>query len=289
MKRLILVLTLLLLLVLTSACGNNETVEDNYNHLHTNIVSDESRTEVKECLKKAGVSDERIDVFFSHVTQFNDAVDTSVLASDFEEADMRTEFYDPYALQDMWMEKMPDFNGYNCRITAFSLFGEFIEISGNEPPRDADLFMDEESLEADPSALIGDNAYDNFRSLFSVVPTENTKDINIHAEKIKDDFENRGISFKSNDKIKLVTLWQHNQWSEEENELFVGHTGILIRSDRKKLVFIEKLAFQEPYQATIFNSENELYDYLMNKYNVSWDQPTAEPFVMINNDLLVKK
>ena len=35
-----------------------------------------------------------------------------------------------------------------------------------------------------------------------------------------------------------------------------------------------------------FNRRVELNDYLMNKYDISWGQPTAMPFIMENDELL---
>lgn len=64
-----------------------------------------------------------------------------------------------------------------------------------------------------------------------------------------------------------------------------GHTGILI-SHGEDLFFIEKLAFQEPYQLVIFKNRTELNDYLMTKYDVSENQPTAKPFIMENDRLM---
>jgi hypothetical protein len=55
-----------------------------------------------------------------------------------------------------------------------------------------------------------------------------------------------------------------------------------------KIYFIEKIAFQEPYQLTEFESRSQLNDYLMSKYDVSFDQPTAAPFIMENDKLLEK-
>ena len=52
---------------------------------------------------------------------------------------------------------------------------------------------------------------------------------------------------------------------------------------KNKVYFLEKIAFQEPYQLTKFNNRGELFDYLMSKYSVEFDQPTAQPFIMEND------
>ncbi len=62
--------------------------------------------------------------------------------------------------------------------------------------------------------------------------------------------------------------------------------GVLMPSEDGKLLFIEKLSFQIPYQAVKFENRTELNDYLMNKYDIDWDQPIAKPFIMENDQLL---
>ena len=51
-------------------------------------------------------------------------------------------------------------------------------------------------------------------------------------------------------------------------------------------MFIEKVSFQEPYQAMIFDSKAHLNDYLMNKYDVEFEQETARPVIFENGDLM---
>ena len=98
----------------------------------------------------------------------------------------------------------------------------------------------------------------------------------------------RGITFRYKDdptKASLISAVFHSQITPEENMLFVGHVGVLVPYEGK-LLFIEKLAFQEPYQAIIFANRTELSDYLMNRYDVEWEQPNAIPFIMENDSLM---
>ena len=50
--------------------------------------------------------------------------------------------------------------------------------------------------------------------------------------------------------------------------------------------FVEKVAFQEPYRLNKFKNKEELKKYLMEKYDVEYDQPTAKPFVLENDNLM---
>ena len=62
--------------------------------------------------------------------------------------------------------------------------------------------------------------------------------------------------------------------------------GVLVSEKNGKFLFIEKLAFQQPYQVLKFNNRTELNDYLMSKYDTAWGQPVARPFIMKNDELL---
>lgn len=55
------------------------------------------------------------------------------------------------------------------------------------------------------------------------------------------------------------------------------------------LYFVEKVAFQEPYRMLRFADRTALSDYLMGKYDTSWGQDTASPFIMENDELMDTK
>ena len=74
----------------------------------------------------------------------------------------------------------------------------------------------------------------------------------------------------------------HDKPTEEESLLFVGHVGVLLTAEDGTLHFVEKVAFQEPYRMLRFADRTALSDYLMGKYDTSWGQDTASPFIMEN-------
>ena len=246
---------------------------------YTNLADETACKKVDQLLKDVGISEERRDVFFRHVEQFNSSVDSSLLKGSFEKADILSPGYDPYDLQEQWLESNPDFEGYNCRITAFGLFGDFVETDPDGEIRDEELFLDREALDEDDSVLLHSGDLNAFRRLFSVIPTEGTKDVSVHAAKIQENWKERGIRFDESDRVSLITVWFHDQLSEDENELLIGHAGVLLTVD-DGLYFIEKLAFQEPYQVIRLESKKDLETYLMKKYDTSWGQETAQPFIM---------
>lgn len=51
-------------------------------------------------------------------------------------------------------------------------------------------------------------------------------------------------------------------------------------------ILLKMVAFQEPYRLVKLRNRIELNDYLMEKYDTSWDQDTARPFIMENDSLM---
>ena len=78
----------------------------------------------------------------------------------------------------------------------------------------------------------------------------------------------------------------HDKPTEEESLLFVGPGGVLLTAEDGALYFVEKVAFQEPYRLLRFADRTALSDYLMGKYDTSWGQDTARPFIMENGELM---
>ena len=95
----------------------------------------------------------------------------------------------------------------------------------------------------------------------------------------------RGIKWNGNINAKIISVWFHNDDEIDGNILFIGHTGVLVPCE-DKLMFIEKLSFNEPYQALILNNRTELSDYLMEKYDIEYNQETTRPFIFENGTLM---
>ena len=126
---------------------------------YANLTDEESRDLLSRLLENAGVDEPRIRGLFDRVDQFNASVKSEWLTNGFERAAPTDTKYDPYEMQDLWVEKNGSFPGYNCRITAFSLFGEFVTAGADQPETQGEdtLFLDLETLTEDPSVLCGDS------------------------------------------------------------------------------------------------------------------------------------
>lgn len=252
---------------------------------YSNLTEPAVQEELAELMSGAGVSEERQRIFFDHVDQFNSAVSQESLAAGFEQADFLEPRYDPYAMQEEWEAAYPNFLGYNCRITAYGLFSGFMKLPAGAETRDDIILLDLAALEEDPAVLPDGADLERFKALYSTVPTELTKDTAAHVEALRENWKARGIVFDDRPQARLITVFFHEAL-EDESYLFIGHVGVLFPVSETELYFVEKLAFQEPYQLIRFQNRVELNDYLMGKYDVSSGQPTAAPFIMENDVLL---
>ena len=212
---------------------------------YTNLNDRASRELLQELLSDAGVSDGRIQGFFCRVDHFNDSVKQEWLTDGFEEAGLLYTKYDPYTMQDEWTVKNGTFPGYNCRITAMSLFGDFLSVSADSQIHAGEdvLFVDKETLKTDPDALGGSSLAD-FCALYSSMKTEHTTEIKRHVQAVQEEWASRGVIFRENERIRLITVFFHDKPTEEESLLFVGHVGVLLTAEDGTLYF-ERLPYGE--------------------------------------------
>ena len=261
---------------------------------YSNLVDTATQEEVQKALTAAGIAEQNVTSFLESVALFNQTVGdkAGLVPKGFVTIDSLLPKYDEVAIQSIWTSKYPMFQGYNCRLTSFTLLRDLITFPADKKfankEEDEVLFIDRESLHNTPKKFFTPEEENNFFTLFTEVPTTNTKDINTHLQAMQQAWKERGINFRyKNDptKASLISAVFHSQITPEENTLFVGHVGVLVPF-KGKLLFIEKLAFQEPYQAIKFANRTQLSDYLMNRYDVEWEQPNAIPFIMENDALM---
>ncbi len=286
------VLSGVLIFVWITGCENKEETKPDdgqefLSQAEFSYMADEETQElVRKAMSDAGISDERQQSFFEHVNQYN-SMAKEYLTEGFQTADIsELPLYDPYVMQDAWTMAYPNLYGYNCRITAYSLLADFIQTDSNAKKLDEYLVFDLLALDMDPGLLLNEQERDSFRVLFSAVPTVNTKERNVHVTNIREAWKERGITFKDAEGISLITVFLHDQLGENESELIIGHTGVLLEQQDGELLFIEKVAFQEPYQVVRLANRVELNDYLMGKYDISYGQETANPIIFENDNLL---
>ena len=148
-------LALLLAALVLSGCGKKDAPDAPEQTAQTaaysNLSDEASKELLSELFADAGIAAERADKFFACLDQFNGSVKAEWLTDGFETAAPTETKYDPYEMQEMWMERQGDFPGYNCRITAYELMGDRITAGEDQPDTDGEdwLFMDLETLKRD--------------------------------------------------------------------------------------------------------------------------------------------
>ncbi len=251
--------------------------------MYSNLADSTSQEEVREAMEVAAIPENTVNTFFQDVTQFNGIIEgTDLQKEGFKTIDSLQPEYDWVTMLDMWEAKNPEFIGYNCRITSYDLIKDSLTIGKPDPLRADWLMFDKSAIESSPRPLFTEDEYIKFQALFSSIPTEETKDVPFHVKKVQDEWKDKEIVFPDSDTLSVISVFFH----DEEGYLFIGHMGLLFSFEDDTLLFIEKINFQEPYQAIKFEDRVALNDYLMNKYDISWNQPTASPFIMENDQLL---
>ena len=285
-----LTLSALMIFAAATGCGKQEEPTTEQPALETveysNLADDDSRKQLFELLSDVGIEEARITTLMDRVEQFNASVKSEWLTDGFESAAPTDTKYDPYDMQDEWTAANGSFPGYNCRITAFGLFSEWITARADQPETQGEdsLFTDLETISADPDVLCGDSTA-KFCALFAPVNAVDSTEVKAQVKALQEGWAARSIAF-ADSKASMIAVIFHDRFSDEDNTLFIGHVGVLLPAEDGSLYFIEKVAFQEPYRLVKLQNRTELSDYLMEKYDTSWGQDTTRPFIMENDTLM---
>lgn len=248
----------------------DKTDKENYKGTYSNLNSKESIEEVRHSLS-AYLNKDSVDKFLSLVTDYNDIVGSVGLTGDF--SNFKKTDYDVEKISNLWTPKKGDFVGTNCRINSYCLLKNSIEIPKLEKD-DSLLFVDNDAI--DKGKVFGAEDKDAFDILFSRVKTEATTDVKVHAAKMEQFLS----QFKFNENARMLSVVVHDDLDGQS--LFIGHVGILVPSEDGYL-FVEKLTFEEPYQAIKFATKEDCYKYLDTKYENYTDEGLAKPFIMDND------
>ena len=237
---------------------------------YSNLNNQPSAEEVRKALA-AHLDKDSVDAFFNLVNDYNETVGSVGLTGDFSTF-TKTD-YDVEKISNLWTPKKGDFVGTNCRINSYCLLKNSIEIPKLEKD-DSLLFVDNDAI--DKGNVFGAEDKDAFDILFSRVKTEATTDVKVHAAKM----EKFLSQFKFNENARMLSVVVHDDLDGQS--LFIGHVGILVPSEDGYL-FVEKLTFEEPYQAIKFATKEDCYKYLDTKYENYTGEGLAKPFIMDND------
>ena len=237
---------------------------------YSNMNSKTSEEEVRKALA-SHLDKDSVEAFFNLVNDYNATVGSVGLTGDFSTF-TKTD-YDVEKISHLWTPKKGDFVGTNCRINSYCLLKNSIEIPQLEKD-DSLLFVDNDAI--DKGKVFGAEDKDAFDILFSRVKTEATTDVKVHAAKM----EKFLSQFKFNENARMLSIVVHDDLDGQS--LFIGHVGILVPSEDGYL-FVEKLTFEEPYQAIKFATKEDCYKYLDTKYENYTGEGLAKPFIMDND------
>lgn len=94
-----------------------------------------------------------------------------------------------------------------------------------------------------------------------------------------DNWKHYGFQIDS-DRISLLSIAIYDP---DSDVIFVGHTGLLIKCSEYYL-FVEKIAFEQPYQATKVHNMDELLNILSLRPEYFGEEGEAGPFVYNNGE-----
>lgn len=251
----------------------------------SNLVDSASQDLARSALEDAGLPKENIDRFFDLVTEYNSAVPTdSLISSGFRDYGTQDPEYDVEALTSAWQKHHGQrYAGTNCRINTFTLAQSLFSVEEESNPDTSLLFIDEESLKNAPKEVLTSAEHQRFDAFYGAIPTTKDQDPGQHIADIKAYAGDRGITFEDT-KARVISMFSHDTLTDPAT-LFVGHTGVAVPYDGK-LLFLEKIAFDMPYQAILVKDMRQLNDYLMQKYDDGPGLEYGRPVIFDNGEVI---
>ena len=220
------------------------------------LISEDSLSSVVAVLRNAGLSN--VDVFESWVKNFREDAENDLGSATFSDAD--------------------------CRMTVMLLAGDSIIFDNLEKNYSGSYLMfDVDAIESKEDYQILRDKLDLFTTLFGEMRIVNGS----YNNAFPDNWTQHGIRI-NNEACSIISIVFETY---EGREVFVGHTGILIdcRNDAEResnYLFVEKLAFGEPYQMIKLNKPEELIELFSMRPDYSATEGGRSPLVFINDKYL---
>jgi len=284
-KKIMLLTSCVLAIFALAACGSNQkqskekqessTVQksssdkEHYKGSYSNLNSKASVEEVRALLS-AYLDRESVDKFLGLVTDYDSIVGSVGLTGDFSK--FKKTDYNVEKISDLWTNHQGVIVGTNCTIPPHTRRKKRSEMPKTKTAR-APLFGYNDAI--DKGKIFNEADKEAFNILYSRVPTEATTDVKVHAKKMEEYFSH----FKFNENARMLSVIVHDNL--DGNTLFVGHVGVLVPA-KDGYLFVEKLTFEEPYQAIKFATKEDVYKYLETKYQNYTGEGLAKPFIMDN-------
>lgn len=230
-------------------------------------------SEVMDDLKNAKLAN--TDIFFNWVSDFAKTAGKNAALKD-EWISLDKLNFDLPKTMDGW-EDNHDYSDADCRMTAFLLLDGILKSEKEEEAYTGTYLMfDMEAIDSSKEYTVIKNKIKLFTTVFGdkeVLEGETPRTI------FAETWEKYGIKVDS-DKVSLLSVVMYDS---DFKTSFVGHTGVLVK-DKKGLLFVEKIAFEQPYQATRFNNMDELIDMLSKRAEYFGETGQSGPYIYINGD-----
>ena len=172
----------------------------------------------------------------------------------------------------------------DCRMTVMLLAGDQISADSVNKTYDGDYLMfDLDIIENNPDYAMIREKQRLFETLFGEMPIPSG-----HFEKAYPaNLEKHGVRFE-NEKSAVVSIVFKVL---DREEAFVGHTGILVDcSDMPeagaRYVFVEKIAFGEPFQVTRLNNLDELMALFSSRPDYATEDGEPAPVVCVDDKVV---
>lgn len=302
-KTIVVCMAAVLLLV---GCGKTEQVDNETKQsiVYSNLADEASQKEVAEILTSHGISKGQADSLMAWVKDFNGRVSAGKLAEGFQPMEETGVSYDGLVVDYKKIEEpeekdktipekeldrttdnllMPEEIApeANCRLTSYLLMQPWIKTNGKQLEDDTILMFDIEAIDGYAPFHMEEAERSNFISLFNWVPVKGTSTLEEHIQKIGEAWKEREIQI-AGEGVSLISVYVHNPFDEVR---FVGHTGVLVETE-DGLLFVEKYGPALPFQATKFQSRDQLKTYLLARPDLYGDETELEPIVMENDTVL---
>lgn len=255
--------------------ADTQTAQEQKIPAATYVGGDNTSAEVCKALKDAGAS--HVDVFQDWVTDFADSAGKNAKLED-NWSDPRKLKADTGKCMDGW-EQNHDYSDTDCRMTAFLLLDGMLTAESTEKKyKGTYLMFDTDAIDNVDRYEIIKKKKDMFTTLYGEKKVTDNK----HPETtFSNNWKDHGFHIDS-DRISLLSIVISDP---DSDVVFVGHTGILIKYSDYYL-FVEKIAFEQPYQATKVRTIDELLHILSLRPEYFGDEEEAGPFVYANGKYL---
>ena len=279
-KNILLLLIICLTLLSVPGCSTDNVGDTNDARsvmpAVTNMGGSQTSAEVCDDLNAAGLSN--VVTFNDWVLDYAGSVgDGAGLSDKWMQPGANTP--DLAACADGW-EKHHDFSDADCRMTAMLLLDGIITSEKTDSDyKGTYLMFDIDAIEnADRYEVIRKNL-DMFTTLFGDRTPGEKED---PSEVFGNMWSEYGFSISN----KMVSLVSIVVYDPDFNQTFTGHTGVLVKLADDIYLFVEKLAFEQPYQAILVSDTNQLFSLLAGRNEYYGGEGDPGPYVYLNGDYL---